>query len=289
MAYLDGIDPHTGFIPAAGFKDKGQELAESYALAQPFPSILIDDFLPEELANILLDHFDTKFKSSELNNYYNRPQERFKNSYNPDTLDDIARTIFYSFNSRSFVRIIENITGIKGLIPDPYFLGAGFHEMHTGSCLSIHVDFNHHKPLNLERRVTVLIYLNKDWKPEYGGQIEFWDAHMTEAVRTYDPVFNRCVIFSTTPRSLHGNPRPIKHPDGQSRKSVALYYYTSTWDSLKRSRTTQFKTRPDSADRIDWTIISREWKEDFIPPVVLRNLLRLKILVRKWRKRPELR
>ena len=278
MAYLDGIDPSTGFIPAIGFEDKGKEIAKNYASAQPFPSIVIDDFLPEELANNLLNHFTTRFKSSDLNHYYNRYQERLKDSYNPDTLDNFARSVFYSFNSRSFVKILENITGINGLIPDPYFLGAGFHEVHNGGSLSIHADFNHHKILNLERRITVLIYLNKNWEAEYGGQLELWDAKMTRAVHSYEPSFNRCVIFTTAYNSLHGNPNPVSHPERHSRKSIALYYYTSTWNNSKRSHTTQFKTRPRTADKIDWSIMRKEWTEDFFPPVLIRTFVKLRHL-----------
>jgi Rps23 Pro-64 3,4-dihydroxylase Tpa1-like proline 4-hydroxylase len=281
MAYLEGIDPYTGFVPAIEFEDKGKELAKRYASAQPFPSILIDDFLPNELANTLLEHFYPKHKFNKYNNYYNRTQERFKSSYNPDMLDEFSRTIFYSFNSGPFVKIIENITGIKGLIPDPYFLGAGFHEVHNGGYLSIHADFNHHKILNLERRITVLIYLNKDWKTEYGGQIELWDTRMTRAVQSHEPWFNRCVMFTTTSESLHGNPHPVRNPEGNSRKSVALYYYTSTWSNSKRSHTTQFKIRPETADRTDWLIRRREWLEDFLPPLLIRNLVKIRRLLKR--------
>ncbi|MDH7638486.1 2OG-Fe(II) oxygenase [Sphingomonas oryzagri] len=280
MAYLDGIDPRTGFIPLTGFEHKGKELAGSYTSAKPFPSIAIDDFLPDELINGLFERFCEKRKSSDLNHHYNRYQEKLKDSYNPDTLDDFARAIFYSFNSRSFVKIFENITGLKGLIPDPYFFGAGFHEMHNGGSLAIHTDFNHHKILNLERRITVLIYLNKDWKSEYGGQLELWDAQMTHAVRSFEPSFNRCVIFTTSNNSLHGNPNPINHPDGLSRKSIALYYYTSTWDKSKRSHTTQFKVRPGSRDRTDWSIKKQELIEDLFPPIILRKVTKFKQLIR---------
>ncbi|WP_342747210.1 2OG-Fe(II) oxygenase [Sphingomonas guangdongensis] len=180
--------------------------------------------------------------------------------------------MFYSFNSRPFIKLIENITGIRGLIPDPYFSGAGFHEVKNGGHLSIHADFNHHKMMNVERRINVLIYLNKDWKPEYGGQIELWDTAMTRRAQSHDPIFNRCLIFNTTSDSMHGNPQVVNHPDGVSRKSIALYYYTATWDDLKRSHTTQFKVRPGTEDRTDWKIKLRELKSDLLPPFVIRNL-----------------
>jgi hypothetical protein len=134
----------------------------------------------------------------------------------------------------------------------------------------------------LERRVTVLVYLNKDWKAEYGGQIELWDTMMRGVLQSYEPSFNRCVIFTTTSESLHGNPRPINHPEGHSRKSIALYYYTSTWSNSKRSHTTQFKIRPDSADKIDWLIRRKEWAEDFLPPFVIRHFVKLRRFVKRW-------
>src|SRR3954451_19085559 len=90
------------------------------------------------------------------------------------------------------------MTGIKGPIPDPYFLGGGLHEISEGGHLSMHADFNHHTPLNLERRINMLIYLNKDWKDEYGGQLELWDSEMTKKYHSIVPVFNRCVIFNST-------------------------------------------------------------------------------------------
>jgi len=140
--------------------------------------------------------------------------------------------------------------------------------------LSVHADFNHHKPMDLERRINVLIYLNKDWKSEFGGGLELWDNAM--AVREHDivPLFNRCVIFNTTQSSMHGNPQPISHPDGVSRKSIALYYYTSTWSSEKRSRTTQFKVRKNSSDRPDWRVKSQEFVSEFLPPFIARRLVR---------------
>lgn len=280
MAYLDDMDATTGFM-GSGAGDKGKELAAAYAAAEPFPSIMIDDFLPPALADTIIQHFGPRDTDERLNSSFDRAQERLKSSYNPDTLDDVARTIFYSFNSRPFIRVIENITGIKGLIPDPYFLGAGFHEIQNGGHLSVHADFNHHVLMNLERRVNVLIYLNKDWSEDYGGQIELWNTGMTRKVHSWQPSFNRCVIFNTTSDSMHGNPNVVQHPGGVSRKSIALYYYTSTWDALKRSHTTQFQVRPGSQDRTDWRVRLQEWQQDLLPPFVLRSAGKLKRAVGK--------
>jgi hypothetical protein len=140
----------------------------------------------------------------------------------------------------------------------------------------MHADFNHHKPMNLERRINVLIYLNKEWRGEYGGQLELWDNAMTRCAKAVVPLYNRCVIFSTTSESMHGNPQPVNHPNRTPRRSIALYYYTATWDSLKREHTTQFRVRAGSADRIDWKVKAAELMYDITPPILLRNFRRMK-------------
>jgi hypothetical protein len=202
---------------------------------------------------------------------FDRDQERYKRSYQPDYLDDPKlRALFYTFNSMPFIRIVENVTGIKGLIPDPYFQGGGFHEIGTDGHLSMHADFNHHKPMNLERRVNILIYLNDDWKDEHGGQLELWTTDMKERRQSIVPLANRCVMFTTTGQSMHGNPNPIAHPEGRTRKSIALYYYTSTWDQDRVAKTTQFKPRPGTEDRRDWQVKRDELIGEWLPPVLAR-------------------
>ena len=79
----------------------------------------------------------------------------------------------------------------------------------------------------LKRRINVLIYLNKGWKPEYNGELELWSGDMQERVVSIAPTFNRCVIFNTSTNSYHGHPVPLATPEGVTRKSIALYYYTS--------------------------------------------------------------
>lgn len=276
--YLKEMSALTGLIDPNGIDEKGKELAAEYQRGEPFPYIVIDDFMPSEMLESCLNGFSSlkDLKDSK----YNAPQERLKSSFNPDIMPQELRSLFYSFNSRPFLKIIENITGIKGLIPDPYFLGAGFHEIQQGGHLSVHADFNHHVLMNLERRVNVLIYMNKDWQDNYGGQLELWDKTMTHAIRNIVPLFNRCVIFSTTSESYHGNPNPVAHPDLVSRKSIALYYYTATWTIAKRSHTTQFQVRPNSHDKSAKIVMARELIVDFIPPILYRGLRDLKKILK---------
>ena len=111
----------------------------------------------------------------------------------------------------------------------------------------MHADFNHHRQLNLERRLNILIDLNQNWTADHGGQLELWDEAMTHCVKPIVPHFNRCVIFDTSSRSYHGN--PINHPRQQPRRSIALWYDTATWQAGKRSHTTQCQVRPGVATK----------------------------------------
>lgn len=273
MVFLKEIDPENGFIPIDSVRSLGKDLNAQYNAADPFPHIVIDEFVaPQLLENCLADFPD----DTQLGEGFNSPRENLKTQYSPEMLKPRMRTLFYAFNSLPFIKILENITGVKGLIPDPYFLGAGFHEIKNGGHLSIHADFNHHKPMDLERRLNVLIYLNKDWSDDYGGQLELWDTEMKGCVRSVTAAFNRCVIFNTNSDSFHGNPHLVNHPKGVSRKSIALYYYTATWSAAKRDHTTQFKSRGGTEDKTDWNTRIRETAVDLLPPALYRGLRKLK-------------
>ena len=273
MSYFEISNSDYGFLDAASGKEKGRELRDRYVSNDPFPHIVIDDFIsPSILETCLADFPPTPDPDSQT---FDRAQERYKTSYNPDYLGPRTRSFFYSLNSRPFLAFLENMTGIKGLAPDPYFLGGGFHETREGGHLSVHADFNLHPALKMERRLNLLLYLNKDWREEYGGALELWDQEMKACAKRVTPEFNRCVVFSTNATSFHGHPAPVAHPEKKPRRSIALYYYTATWDEAARSRTTQFKKRPESTDAVDWAVKSGELIDDFLPPIVARNVRRL--------------
>jgi hypothetical protein len=274
MPFISEMNSSDGLIACDLSPEKGRDLCRAYNSAEPYPHIVIEDFLPPAVLDRCLAEFPGQTAIPETS--FNRAQERLKMTFNPDTLGSFARHLFYSFNSKPFICVLENITGINGLIPDPYFMGAGFHQILSGGHLSVHSDFNHHKPMNLERRINVLIYLNKDWRAEYGGQLELWPEDMTRCFKSVVPTFNRCVIFNTTSNSNHGNPQPINHPEGVPRRSMALYYYTSTWGAEKHEHTTHFQVRPGTADKSDWRVKAVETLHDLTPPILLRKVRQLK-------------
>ena len=202
----------------------GRSLAEEYQTASPFPHVVIDDFLPADLLRQVL----ADFPSTEGEAFFDRDQERFKFQLSPnESKSAVVRNLFAELNGEAFVAFLEEMTGIAGLIPDPHFVGGGLHETKTGGHLGIHADFNIHEELKLERKLNLLIYLNEDWPEEFGGALELWDRERKQCEVRIQPEFGHSVLMLHGPASFHGHPTPLSIPEGQTRRSVTAYYYTS--------------------------------------------------------------
>ena len=250
-------------------KALGASYAEKYQSAEPYPHICIDNFLPMEFIENVRADLDSL---PEAQRSFESEQEKLKSQYSPDRMPDFSRHLFQAFNARPFILFLEEMTGIKGLIPDPYFMGAGIHRTLNGGYLDIHADFNVHSHMRVERRLNVLIYLNPPWKEEWGGSFEVWDKGMENKVASFAPTENRMCCFSTGSDTWHGNPEPVNHPDGLPRLSIALYYYTATWDDSRLEHTTLFKPRPGSNDVSDARARRARMVQDVLPPVLYRRV-----------------
>jgi len=225
--------------------DIGKSQNEAYVNASPFPHIVIDNFLPEALIEGLHARFPKEATGHEVH-YEKGYKGLHKRQINPNACEAYIREAFAFFNSAPMITFFEQLTGIDGLIPDPYFTGGGFHETSTGGLLGVHADFRINKKLHVERRINAIIYLNKDWQDAYGGNLELWDKHMQRCEKKVSPIFNRCVIFNTDHDSNHGHPEPLASPEHISRKSIALYYFTASmkvYDEYAEHRT-HYKPRP---------------------------------------------
>lgn len=263
------IDPQTLATDLKAARELGRAKADEYQAGQPYHHICIDGFLPETVLDRVMHDLDTL---PDAESSFNRDQERLKSSYNPDQLPKATRDLFYALNARPFLAFLEEMTGIKGLIPDPYFMGAGIHKTLNGGHLDIHADFNLHGPMQVERRLNVLIYLNEDWQEDWGGCFEIWDNDMTRMLKRFAPLRNRMVCFSTSSTSMHGNPVPVNHPEGKPRQSIALYYYTATWHEGRKSHSTLFKPRPGTKDADDRAEQRHAAVKDWMPPRLHRRL-----------------
>jgi len=255
-------------------REFGRSLADQYRDAKPFPHIVIDDFLDLGVLHKVVEDFP----ASEDKEFFDRGQERLKYQFAPHEIPSgLVRNLFAELNGQAFLGFLEELTGIKGLIPDPYFEGGGLHETKRGGHLGVHADFNVHERLSLERRLNLLIYLNEDWEDDYGGQLELWNKDMSDCAVRVKPVFGRAVIFNTDLDSFHGHPDPLECPPERSRRSIATYYYTAAEDgvALLPKRTTNFRARPGSGDQRDWQIRRYHFVNDWVPPKLQRLAHRL--------------
>lgn len=217
---------------------------EAYASASPYPHTFFDDFLPPDVLDEVLAEFP---RADEADWFaFNSPTERKLATKDDSIMGEATRHLLAELNSGPFIDFLERLTGIEGLVPDPHFTGGGLHQIERGGHLKIHADFNRHPHTELERRLNVLIYLNKNWKDEYGGGFELWSRDMSRCEERILPYFNRCVVFSTTSTSFHGHPEPLNCPDGETRKSVALYYYSKDRpaEEAGAAHNTLFQARP---------------------------------------------
>ena len=249
---------------------------EAFATATPFPHIVLDQFLPDDVLEHVLSEFpepndERWFRFDHTKSHKSGMHEDWK--FGPGT-----RQLMSQFNSAVFVKFLERITGIEGLIPDPHFEGGGLHQIEPGGFLKVHVDFNFHSGWQLERRVNVLVYLNHDWDEAWGGLLDLWDLDMTQH-RAIAPVFNRMVIFATNDKSKHGHPDPLSCPDGVVRRSLALYYYSNGRPDAEQSDphlTTHF-ARPGEVLHESSPPKGRNKSlvREFIPPILIPAAARL--------------
>lgn len=203
-------------------------LSSQYRSNSPFPHIVLDNFISEDLLNSVSEEFpDLKTLDNKLE-FSNQKEIKFASTGSSE-LSPSARFLINFLNSDIFLRYLQHLTGIsEPLISDPYLSGGGYHEIKTGGVLKVHADFNKHPKLNLDRRLNLLLYLNKDWDSSWGGNLELYKPNdLSSPVVSVEPIFNRCVIFSTTSFTYHGHPEPLTCPEERSRRSIALYYFST--------------------------------------------------------------
>ena len=199
---------------------------KNYYNGIPFPSIVIENFFDENYLNQILSDFPDLSEMESSQKYMNKNEIKYANN-NFENFPNSIKHFFDFLNSDYYLNFLQKLTFInEKLIADPQLNGGGLHEIKKGGVLKVHTDFSRHPSLKLDRRINVLIYLNKNWKKEYGGHLELWDKDMLECKKKILPTFNKMVIFSTNDFSNHGHPDPVACPHNQSRKSIALYYFS---------------------------------------------------------------
>lgn len=226
-----------------------EALRETYRTAEPFPHIVIENFLKPGFAEEIASSFPSFEQARELGFAFNFVNEQRKIQVTDSAKFPAPVQRLHEFlASRAFLKNVEFITGIPQLLADERLEGGGMHLTGSGGRLDVHVDFNVLEPRKLFRRLNILLYLNPTWREEWGGQIELWDRDVKKCYFRSSPALNRCLIFETSDISYHGV-APVSAPADVVRHSFAAYYYTVEapphWNGASHS--TVFKARPNEA------------------------------------------
>jgi len=202
-----------------------EQMAAEYRSARPFPHIVIDNLFEDQLLDQLVGEMPS-LKTDKFM-YYNDGHLTQYGLRSAAGLGEIGFQLISFLHSAAFLYFLSEITGIRELLPDPYLQGGGYHVMPPGGKFDIHADRNMAYETGLTRRLSLITYLNKSWRHEYGGQLELWNHDGSRQEAIVEPLFNRTVIFEIADQNFHGVPSPIACPDGRCRSSFVVYYHTA--------------------------------------------------------------
>jgi hypothetical protein len=207
------------------YEARTDDLAAKYRSNRPFPHLVFDEFLVPQVAVEAARDFPT-----DDDQHWTRYRHINENKAHTDHWEDFPPTIaaiVREMNSPRFLALLTKVTGIEGLRADPDIEGGGMHQSWQGGFLNVHTDFTmHRRNPTWRRRCNLILYMNEDWNPDWGGALQLWDSRMKDNTETVPCVLNRAVLFNT-PKALHGFPDPLVCPEDRSRKSVQWYYYTA--------------------------------------------------------------
>jgi Rps23 Pro-64 3,4-dihydroxylase Tpa1-like proline 4-hydroxylase len=238
---------------------------DEYRANTPFPHIALDNLFPPAL----LDQAIEELPGAKANwTTYDTKNEAKQVCSDATAFGPAAEIVAFALNSAPFVNFLEKLTGIEGLIPDPHLRAAGYMKVRPGGFLGLHYDFATQKELKLDRRINALLYLNRDWKSEWGGQLELHSNDKLESPRhirrEIEPIFNRLAIFNT-PNALHGHTKPLQCPPGRARLCLSWYYYTAPpvpgWAA--RAKPVEFR---DGKFDLKRSMVT--WANRLVPPIL---------------------
>lgn len=210
-----------------------------YESAYPFPHVVIDNFMSPWILNEVKKEFDTYQNWFADETSGEMIQYQGGKFYSPDifqggheSMENLkaqapwTKAVLDYMNSPELIFFLRELTGMPELMGDNFYHGGGMHRTVRGGKLGIHADFNLHMENPTYRRsLNVLLYLNPEWKEEWGGYLELWDKDLKTCCTKIAPIFNRAVIFNISDDAYHGHPHPLNTPENITRDSLALYYY----------------------------------------------------------------
>jgi hypothetical protein len=207
-----------------------QNIKEEFANAKPFNHVVVDNFFTQETAELLYNEFPAYDSDQWI--YYHNALEDKKALNHWDRFPPVTYKAFEYLNSAAFIDLLKAATGIQDLKGDIGLHGGGWHAHSKGGKNNIHLDYDIHPKMGLQRKINIIVYITPEWNPAWGGGLELWDhdsatGRPNQMVQLVENRFNRAVIFDTTQDSWHGLPKELSCPFGVVRRSLAVYYLTT--------------------------------------------------------------
>ncbi len=246
-------------------------LKESYQGAHPYPHIVVEDLFPKDL----LQGVYREIPPMESSNWVHHDDDH-QNKFGLRSslaLSEKGTQLASILHSPAFLYFLSEVTGIWGLLPDPYLQGAGYSVMPIGAKFDVHIDRKTDYVTGLRRRLALIVYLNEDWRPEYGGQLELWNKEGTKCEAVVQPTFNNMVLFEVADGNYHGNPNPIACPPGRTRNSFMVYYHTVPSEGQVGTDLLSSVFAPSFYKK---KFRLRTFMRDWTPPVIFRAVNRIR-------------
>jgi hypothetical protein len=243
------------------------DIQTAYRDSKPFPHVIMDNLFPERSLDPLLSEI-AEMTREQWVNVDRDPRERTVRMRSAAEMGEAGVHLLSIVHSAAFLYFLSDITGVGRLLPDPYLQGGGFAVMRRGDYFDVHADRNVAYDTGLSRRLAMIIFLNKAWKPEYHGQLELWSPDGKRCEVSIDPLFNRTVLFEVAYPNFHGVPAALACPADRMRQSFIVYYHTAgiPEKSDMKPHTTIFAPRFLGTPRVTVRSIVRE----ITPPFMLR-------------------
>jgi Rps23 Pro-64 3,4-dihydroxylase Tpa1-like proline 4-hydroxylase len=226
MVQEEEIQQLSMILDRAGHAEGLGALADRYKKASPFPHLVIDNIFDPKLLEQVYSEMVRSEARTDIWIRHNTPELDKLGQRSALSLEEGGFRLVSLLHSAQFLYLLSEATGIWNLLPDPYLHGSGYSIIPGGGKFNVHVDTTFDNTIKLTRRLVVIIYLNKDWKMQYGGQLELWDQEATKTVTSIEPLFNRTLIMEIGNRNFHGV-RPVTTSAGRGRYSFMLYYSTA--------------------------------------------------------------
>lgn len=201
-----------------------KDRALEYRHATPYAHLVVDGFFRAPV----LERIQRELVKGEVNfrQVFTDDLQTNKTISTGDDVPPLISLIAAKFASPTMLRYLEELTGIKGLIPDPYYNTdyGYYHIVGAGGVLGSHVDHSRHDYLKIPHVLNLVVYLTPDWDEKDGGSLCLFDASGKEVKKRVACKANRAVIFACTPTAYHGVD-PIARSSSRRRHSLYFAYY----------------------------------------------------------------